>query len=300
MNAVGTIAALAVLGVLVQIAFPGRDVYNAGWFNVVLAALAIWTLMAIRRASKALPTPRERSGAWLAGFGVAAIAFAGVASGLLGPAPRSVIGAPGSTVPDPQLGGALVFPLASEDAASVLLQRGGGASAIGAQRYTVSALLRSIPRPVISIQAHDAHGGHLTITQPSGSVFLSPVLLLEQRQTIDGLSLPYDSFALPAVHRIVKAVYFSAQEAASMPALAHAGGPVVLFDLEDDTGASLRDGIGMARDGQTIALGGVEITPTVLSYPAIEILSIPDLAVVGIGLAAIAGGLLLTRMRQPG
>lgn len=300
MSAAFLIAALAVVGVLVEIALPGRDLYNAGWYNVVLAAFAIMTLVSIGRSARVIETVRARSGLWLAGVGVVAVVFAGVASGLLGAAPRTVVGAPGSSLADPQLGGSLVFPLADAGDPQVMLERGGNASSIGAQRYTVAAYLHSIPRPVISIDARDARGAHLTITQPSGSVFLSPVLLLTQQQTIDGLSLPYDSFALPAVHRIVKAVYFSAQQAASMPALAQAGGPVVLFDLEDDTGASLPHGIAIARDGETVQIGGVRLLPTVRIYPAVEIISIPDLAVVGLGLAAIAGGLLLTRRRQPG
>ncbi len=286
MKVAGTIGTLAVAGVLVQCVLPGRDVYHAGWYNVLLAACAVWTLLALRRTGP---------GAWLSGFGVAAVVFAGIASGLLGPDTRTVVGAPGSSVPDAQLGATLVFPLAGDLRQGVMLERGGSASAIGAWRYTATALLRSRDRPVVSIDARNARGAHLTITQPSGSVFLSPVLLMQARQTIDGLSLPYDSFALPAVHRIVKAVYFSSREAASMPALAQAGGAVVLFDVEDDTGASLPHGIAVARDGGSASIDGVRLAPTLFSYPAIEVISIPDLAVVALGLLAIGGGMLLTR-----
>ena len=59
-----------------------------------------------------------------------------------------------------------------------------------------------------------------------------------------------------------KAVLFSAAQAASMPALSMTHGPVVLFDLEDETGASIPHGIGIAPDGQFVLLGGLRLRPT--------------------------------------
>jgi hypothetical protein len=263
------LAALVVLGVVIEVVAPGRAIYHAGWYNVALAALAIWAVASLRRAP-------------LMAFGVGAIAFAGVASGLLGPDTRTVIGAPGTSVRVDEAGGTLVFPLLH-------------AQPIGARRYTTTALLRSVPRTVVAIAAFDRRGAHLTITQPTGAAFLSPVLLMQNTQTIAGFTLPYDTFAVPAAHRIVKAVLFSAAEAASMPALSMVRGPVVLFDLEDDTGASIPHGIGVAPEGQLVRLGGLGLRASVMSYPAIEVTSIPDLAVIAAGFLAILIGALLTR-----
>jgi hypothetical protein len=273
-------AALVVIGVAAQILVPNRALFHTGWYNVALAALAVSAAIGLRRAP-------------LIAFGVAVIAFAGIASGLLGPDPRTVIGAPGASVRVNEAGGTLVFPLVQADAATVMLERGPRAVPIGNHRFTATALLRPVPRSVVAIDAFDRRGAHLTITQPTGSAFLSPVLLMENAQSIDGLDLPYDSFALPAAHRIVKAVLFSQEQAASLPALVSANGPVVLFDLEDETGVSIPHGIGIARDGDTVALGGLRLRPTVLNYPAIEVLAIPDLAVVAAGALAILIGLLL-------
>lgn len=281
--------------VIQEYVIAGRDLYHAGWYNVALAAAAIWLLLSIKGVAAQLERPRARAGMWLFGFGIAAVAFAGVASGLLGPDDRTVVGAPGSSVRDVQTGGELVFPLAQSDDPSVVLRRGNSEVEIGSQRFTPSALLRSIPRTVVSVDARDARGAHLTITQPTGAEFLSPVLLLQSRQTINGLSLPYDSFTLPAVHRIVKTVLFSATEAASLPALAAAHGAVVLFDLEDETGASIPHAIAIAANGRTAVVGGIRLTPTVLTYPAVQVISIPDLDVVVLGGLAVIAGLLLTR-----
>ncbi|HEX8805648.1 MAG TPA: hypothetical protein VF741_01820, partial [Candidatus Aquilonibacter sp.] len=216
MSASAFAAALVVFGVAAQILVPSRTLFHTGWYNVALAALAVWAIVGLRR----MP---------LVAFGVAVIAFAGIASGLLGPDPRTVIGAPGTSVRVDEAGGALVFPLVQADASTVMLERGSSAAPIGDRRFTATALLRSVPRSVVAINAFDRRGAHLTITQPTGSAFLSPVLLMENTQNIDGLDLPFDSFAVPAAHRIVRAVLFSQAQAASMPALASAHAPIVLF-----------------------------------------------------------------------
>lgn len=285
MNGAVLLPAFVVLAVVLEVAVPGRPLYHAGWYNVALAALAVWAIASLRRAP-------------LIAFGVGAIAFAGIASGLLGPDARTVIGAPGTSVAVDEAGGTLVFPLTQAHSA-VMLERHNDAQPIGAWRYTATALLRSTPRSVLAVEAFDRRGAHLTITQPTGSAFLSPVLLMENTQTIAGLALPYDTFAVPAAHRIVKAVLFSEEQAASMPALSALHGPVVLFDVEDETGASLPHGIGVAPDARRVLLGGVALQARVLSYPAIEVVSIPDLAVVAAGLLAIFIGVLLTRRRSP-
>ena len=284
------LGALIALLVLVQYAVPGNAIYHAGWFNVVVAALAVWTIVTTKRNAASL----------LFTFGVCAIAFAGVASGLLGPDDRTIVGAPGSTVPIGDAAGSLVFPLANDEDTGVLLERGTQASPIGKERFTAIAILRTTPRTVVSIDARDARGAHLTITQPAGAAFLSPVLLMEQRQTIDGFSLPYDEFALPGAHRIVKTVLFSAQQTASLPALAQIGGPVVLFDMEDETGAELPHGIAVSGDGRTVVVGGVRLTPAVLTYPAVDVLFVPDADVVALGIVAAAAGLLLTLRANSG
>jgi hypothetical protein len=279
--------------VLVQYAGPGRSIYHAGWYNVAIAALAIWMLCITPRAAKRF-AQRARAGIWLAASGVTAVAFAGVVNGLLGPDDQVVVGAPGSSIPVAQVGGALVFPLANAGADDVSLARGASAKPVRGERYTARALLRVVDRTVVAIDARDGRGAHLTITQPTGTEFLSTVLLMQAQQTIGGLTLPYDSFALPGAHRIVKAVLFSHEQALKLPALATAPGAVVLFDVQDETGASLPHGIGVAPSGTTATIAGIHLTPRVLHYPSIEIVALPDAVVVTIGILAAIAGLLLT------
>ena len=233
---------LVIIGVAAQILVPDRAMFHAGWYSVGLAVLASWAVIVTRRQP-------------LIAFGIAVLAFAGVASGLLGPDPRTVIGAPGASVRVDEAGGTLLFPLAQGDAPTVTLERGSSTKPIGARRFTATALLRSVPRSVVAVQAFDRRGAHLTITQPTGSAFLSPVLLMGTTQNINGLDLPYDTFAVPAAHRIVRAVLFSQAQAASMPALAGAHAPVVLFDLEDDSGVSIPDLMVVAAGFFAILIG---------------------------------------------
>ena len=270
------LAALAVAMVLVQLADPGQAVYHAGWYNVAIAALGIWAI------ARSWRTP-------LVAFGIGAIAFAGIACGLLAPDARTIVGAPGTSVRVDEASTTLLFPLTHDDPPPVKTMR-----------FTMTAFLRNVPRTVVGIDAFDARGAHLTITQPTGTAFLSPVLLMQNTQTIAGLTLPYDSFAVPAAHRIVKAVLFSQAQAASMPALAATHGPVVLFSVEDDTGAPIPHGIGMAPDGGIAQIGGLRLQPRVLRYAAVEVAPIPDLAVLLAGALAIFIGVLLTRRPAAG
>jgi hypothetical protein len=276
------LAGLVILLVAVQYALPGRALYHAGWYNLVLVGLGVWVLFVVRRDVPAVASPRARAGIWLFALGIAIVAFAGAADGLLGPDPHTVVGAPGASVPDADAGTTLAFPP---------LDRANDMPPV---RWTATALIEAVPRTVVAIDARDARGGHLTVTQPSGSAFLSPVLLMQQTQAIGDDVLPYDSFALPGVHRIVKAVLFSRAQAASLPALAWAHQPVVLFDLEDETGASLPHAIGFAANGKTATIGGLRLTPHIVAYPAIRLVPIPDLEVVLVGAAALLIGLFLT------
>ena len=99
MKTTAALAAIVVICVSAQVLIPGQALYHRGWYDVALAALAIWTIMRTRRAP-------------VIAFGIGALAFAGVASGLLGPDSRTVIGAPGTHVNVPDIGGTLAFPLA--------------------------------------------------------------------------------------------------------------------------------------------------------------------------------------------
>lgn len=260
---------------------------HAGWFNALVLALAMVFAWRARR------TP-------LIAFGVAAIAFAIVACGLLAPDSRTIVGAPGTTVVVDEAGGTLVFPLVQRDPKPVLLERGANAVPIGAWRVTMNALLREVPRTVVRIDVYDTRGAHLTLTQPTAPAFLSPVLLMTGMQSIAGMNVPFDSFAVPAVHRIVKAVLLSGPQAAMMPRLAAFGGEAVIFDVEDETGASIPHAIGVAANGQRVAVGGIVLRPTIERYPAVTVTAIPNLPVIGIGLLALIAGVLLTRRRAAG
>lgn len=288
--------AVVILTVAFEIAVPGASVYHAGWFNVALIAVGAFAIASARGAYARSQTATRRAGIAAAILGVALATLAGAASGLLAPDNRTLVGAPGQSVRVDDLGGTLEFPAAdvsSGAAASVFLQRRGSPLAIGPRGRNVGTfVLHPQARTVVLVEARDARGGRLTVTQPSGSAFLSPVLLMQQRQTIAGFDVPVDSFAVPAAHRLVRVVLFDAEEAAMMRGLQGGTGPALLFAVDDESDRPLPHGVDAARSGASIAIGGLLLRATVFSYPAIEIVATPSLAVTILAAALVLVGLL--------
>jgi hypothetical protein len=281
-----------VIAAVVQYLFPGAPLYQYGWFNVALVAL---TIIVFARASAL----RSRLAPWALlsiAFGAGIIAAVTVANGLLAPAPRTIVGAPGQRIPVDDLQGALNFPLDATVMQTVALERPERLTVTippSGWRYVHALLVLQVQRDVVQVGAGDSRDESLTITQPTGAAFLSPVLLMQQRQNIAGLSLPFDSFAVPAAHRIVKAVLFTSQEAAALGRLTGTGG-AVLFAVDDDADQPLPHAIRIAHSGERISVGGLILRPQILRYPAIEIIAVPALPWLAVGLALILVGALGT------
>jgi hypothetical protein len=85
-------------------------------------------------------------------------------------------------------------------------------------------------------------------------------------------------------------VLFTPQEAATLRGAA-AGAPAVLFAVDDEEDRPLPHAIALASDGETISLGGLQLRPTVISYPAVEIVAAPSLPVVAVGVALVVAGI---------
>lgn len=288
-------AIAAVAAVLAELAVPGRAIYHAGWYNVGLSALVILTIAASRRRFREARTPRARLAIVALVAGVATTGIAGAASGLLGPDDQSFVGAPGQRIRVEGLG-VLVFPLAATELPSdarVALERlvRGPIEVDGQPRDAGNFILWTSPRAVAYVEARDARGNRLTVTQPAGSAFLSPVLLMQHRQTIAGLDLPFDSFNVPAAHRVVKAVLFtSAQAAMLLHGAGRPGESAVLFAVDDENDRPLPHAIALSAGGQTVSAGGLLLRGTVATYPSVEIVSAPNSVVTAMGtLLALAG-----------
>ncbi len=305
MNSLVLLAPLTLAVVACEILFPGRDFYHYGWFNVALAALVVAGLLAARAPFHAAKSARSRIGVAAIAFGAAIVGFAGVASGLLAPDNRVVVGAPGANVRVDELGGTLAFPLktagAGAAALDVVLTRSGRTTAIGASGRNIGTfVLRQVPRDVVYVEAADRLGASLTVTQPNGATFLSPVLMMQQRQKIPdtNLDLPFDGFAVPAAHRNVKAVLFTAQQAAMLHPMAGVPAQAVLFAVDDEDDRPLPGAIALARDGETVDVGGLHLRAGAFSYPAIEFMAVPSLVAVVLGALAVVAGFLLRSVRD--
>ncbi|HVS45723.1 MAG TPA: hypothetical protein VMS32_03580 [Verrucomicrobiae bacterium] len=287
---IGFAIAVAVVcaGVLAEFLFPGRPVFHAGWYNVLLLAGAIGIALAAGKLAGSAPA---RTIAYtLCALGAGIVALAGIANGLLAPDVATVIAAPGATVRVDDLGGSLVF---APDGGGVTLVRGSSRTIVppSGQRLAGNFVLRSIPRSDVAVDATDRVGSHLTITQPSGTVFLSPVLTMQQRQTISGVALPYDTFAVPALHRIVHVVLFDPRQAAALlPSFDAGGRAVVLFAIDDEADRPLPRGIAVARDGAQVSVAGLRLRAIVTTYPAIEISTVPMPTIVLLGILIVLLG----------
>jgi hypothetical protein len=298
-------ALVATAGVIAEIFLPGQPAYHTGWYNVALAALAILVVVNGRKQWKAARSSRARLATVAVAFGAAAVVVAGVANGLFAPDDRNVVGAPGERVRVEDVG-TLSFPLTGEDRTApvvVTLDRALHAPLeIGKQaRNAGSFMLRAVPRDVVDVEVRDPLGNRLTVTQPNGGVFLSPVLLMQARQTIAGMDVPFDSFNVPAARRVVKAILFTPAEAAVLMHDPGAPGPrraAVLFAVDDENERPLPQAIVMSAGGAAVRAGGLWLRADVTSYPEIEVIWAPNVAVVALGtLLVLAGiaGLLMPR-----
>jgi hypothetical protein len=288
---------------LAEIVVPGHDYpYHAGWFNVAL--LAAWIAAAwrarVRFRAKSPVAMRVAVAAMLVGSGIACLAA--VASGLLGPDARTVIGAPGQRIKLPESGDWLEFPLSDPQSAAqpaVTLQRSRASVTLDRTRQAGAFVFRPVQRDVVFVDARDAAGNRLTITQPEGQSFLSPVLVMTQTQNISGLDLPFDGFSVPSAKRNVKAVLFSERAAAALRGVAPGSGPAVLFAVDDERGQPVPHCIALSAAGLPAHAGGLVLSAKVLQFPAIQIVSAPPALPVFAGtLLAVAGIVAVTVLRR--
>jgi hypothetical protein len=256
----------------------------------------LWLVVAWRsRVRFRAPSVAGRAAlaAILAGSGLACLAT--VASGLLGPDARTVIGAPGQRVKLPETGDWLAFPLSdpqSQAPPAVFLQQSRGSISLDRARQAGAFVFRPVERDVVFVDARDATGNRLTITQPEGQSFLSPVLVMTQTQNISGLDLPFDGFSVPAARRNVKAVLFSEQAAAALRGVAPGSGPAVLFAVDDERGQPLPHGIALSAAGAPARAGGLMLSAKVLQFPAIQIVSAPPALPVFAGTLLVVAGIV--------
>jgi hypothetical protein len=264
---------------------------------VALAALAIVALVAGRRFLRRAQDARIRLAVFAMMAGAAVVALAGVASGLLAPDGQTFVGAPGQRLRVESLG-TLSFPLASSESAAsggVTLERPlHGAVTIGERPYYAgNFVVRATSRDVVYVEARDLRGNRLTVTQPSGSVFLSPVLLMQHRQTIAGMDLPFDSFSVPAAQRVVRAVMFTASQAAMLlRGGAQFGAPAVLFAVDDENQRPVANAIALSAGGRVVRAGGLLLLGNVIAYPAVAVAATPNLVATAFGAVLVLGGLI--------
>ena len=281
MNARGAAIAFAVLAIVLafaQDALPARDWYH-GWQYITVLAIAIVVMVSyvwrVRRG------PGRRLA--LALCGAIAVAVAGLLSGLIGPDTVTVVGTPGTVTPVVELNAAAFFPPATAeslvrgDDTITLRSRVAAAREVGHRAVPLGlSIAFTQTRPAAYIVVRDARGDRLTVTQPSNPSFLSPVLLFRSAQDIHGRSFPLDTFAVPALHRVVRVLYFGAADLAAFRKTAPAAtdGPGAILSVSDDTGAP--KGLTMAASGQTVRAADVNVTITLGAYPVLQVASAPQ------------------------
>ncbi len=288
-------AAIAIGLTAAQDTFPAREWYHGWQYITILAIAIVVTIVYAWRARGGSDGVVGRRLA-VAMLGAAIVGVAGLLSGLCGPDTVTVVGTPGTVTPVPDLGAAAFF--APADAAAIergstvvtLRRRGAPAVEVGARPLPLDlAVVVAQPRPAAYVVARDARGERLTVTQPSNPAFLSPVLLFRSTQPIRDRTFPLDTFAVPAEHRVVHALYFSPADLAAFRHTAPGDGGVVL-SAADEGGAE--QGLTIAPSGQPVALAGLNLTLTMGTYPILIIASAPQpFALVGGFVLFAAAGL---------
>ncbi len=299
MSARATALLLAVVAIgltVAQIVVPARDWYHS-WQYIALLALAIVVMAGYawgaRRGADGVAGKRFA----LALVGAIATAVAGFLSGLIGPDTVTVVGTPGTVTPVPDLGVAAFFgavdatSLAHGDATVTLRRRGADPVDVGARPLPLGlSVVFTQAKPAAYVVARDAHGNRLTITQPNNPSFLSPVMLFRQQQQIRDKSFPMDTFAMPAMHRIVRILYFSAADLAAfrhgVAGDAKESGAVLA--VADDAGNSR--GLTIAASDRPVSVADVNLTITLGSYPVLVIASAPQPIVMVGGIALFLAG----------
>lgn len=286
------------LAVVLELVLPGKAFYQYGWYNALLAAAFVVCAIRSRQVVRESGTPALAM--LMLVFGTGAFAIAGVANGLFAPDPQVVIGSPGASVRVDDLRGSLIFPLGTADPV-VRLDRGGRLTEIRASGDSIAGTfaLWQVPRQVLAVDVADARGAHLTLTQPNGSAFLSPVLTMPTQQTVAGMTLPFDTFAVPAAHRFVKVVLFDERHAGMLKSIETGGRGAALFAVTDEDQRAIPHGMGLALDGQTVALGGLQLKGLSLSYPAVSVVPIPAPLVLALGALLFLAGAAWS-LKKPG
>lgn len=284
---------LACALVIAQIVFPGNALFHTWQYALALVVVA-WLLITSASRSR-----RVLFGVSL--LGALIVIADGLASGLLGPDTERLARAPGTVAPLPDVGAAAFFSSATPQSlakgnAVITIRRRNHLDILvtgGARKFLGARLLTADAKPVAYVEAFDDGGNHLTVTQPTGTAFLSPFVLFRARQEIAGGMHPVDGFALPGGNRTVKVVYFTSDDVTrlhvAVPPSA-TGQPAILYDVFDaPSNHSL--GIGVAASGVETEIGGVRLRTTLGTYPQLVIASAPQPYVLILGLFLIVAGL---------
>ena len=291
------VAVVAIGLVVAQDLYPASPLYHT-WQYAAALALALAVMIAYANGVRRGEAGAHGRRLLVAIAGAAIVDVAGLASGLLGPDTADIVGTPGTVTPVPALNAAAFFgaadpaALARESGAVTLRRRGAPEIVLegNGRRLAGESLLYLEPRPAAFIEAFDEGGAHLTVTQPTNASFLSPVLLFRQRQRVGAFDLPFDTFATPARHRVLRALYFTP---AQLKEFAHAGTdtsrPALVVTAADDTGRPL--GITLVSSAQTVAIGGVRVRVTLGSYPALALASVPPAWALALGIGLFLAGL---------
>ncbi|HVA36174.1 MAG TPA: hypothetical protein VNJ51_01030 [Candidatus Dormibacteraeota bacterium] len=269
-NAVAFVAALAVAALaFAPDAFPGLLFYHTWQYALALVlGLTVTVVYTFRERRYRLATA-----------GVMVVGLAALYSGLTGADTATLARGAGQVVHAG--GGAVVrFPIADaqtvRSGTATLDVIGRGPLRPSGRAYVDSSVLVAEMRPAAYVDAADARGRHLTVTQPQGNTFLSPVLLFPGRATLRGKTYPIDLFALPGVERQVQAFYFSPQDVAAVQrADLTAGQPALLVAITDDHHTLIRGGIAFLPQGVPTAVGDLRLTASIGRYPVLMVASAP-------------------------
>jgi len=303
------VALVAIALVLAQDLVPATPLYHT-WQYALALTIALVVMLAYANGARRGNDGVAGKRLLLALAGAVIADLAGLAAGLLGPDTAGVSGTPGTVVPVPAVGAAAFFAPADANAiargtSGVTLRRRNAPEIVlsgSARCLAGESLFYLEAHPAAYVDVSDERGAHLTVTQPTNASFLSPVLLFTERQRIGELDVPLDTFAVPARHRVVHALYFTPHDLAQFPHASVNGvdtsKPALILTASDDAGKPL--GIALAPSGAGVALAGLRVRAAIGTYPALAIAAAPATWALVLGGVLFCAGIGWSMLRPRG
>lgn len=282
------LAAAVAVGAIVAEARPFDEAVHT-WVFALAESLLGAGLVAFAARSLWLGGSRAKRAAGASALGGGVLAWSVVYASFVVGQPQRILAAPGQVYRPPHASGfSLAFPDVSIDSLNAKTPvTSVEIAADRPARLEAGRVLREGPYvfraeigPLAYVNASSPSGSPQTVTHPSGGPFASQFLTFPTMAE----GHPVDVFAVPALHRIVTAVYYAGLPSRNINI------PFLLLRLAEENGGTLYEGV--AVGGRPLVKAGVRLQFVLGTYPTVTMASAPSPLAYAVGLLLFVAGLV--------